>query len=123
MKSKFPAIYSIFIGIAVFGMWTLIFARGEISESNIEIIFHLISEFIMAFACIVSGIMLLKKRTWAQAVNLAALFMVVYSVLNAAGYYGGKGDNTVLILFLLLLTLTLVAILIHFLSNIKEPYN
>jgi len=117
MASKFPAIYTIFIGISVVGMWALIFSRGEIQEGTIEIIFHLISEFIMAVACIVSGIMLLKKRQWAKGLNLAALFMVVYSLLNAAGYYGWKGDNTALILFLLLLILTLSAVLAHFLSK------
>ena len=56
MKSKFPAIYSIFMGASVVGIW-------------------------------------------AKSVNLASLFMMVYSVLNAAVYYAGKEDITVMIMF------------------------
>lgn len=92
--------YSIFLGISVLCMWSFILLTEPIQEGKNEMTFHLVSEFIMAVLCILSGLTLLKKRK--KNLNIAAHAMVIYSVLNAAGYYAERGDKAMIILFVIL---------------------
>ena len=108
MKRKIAGSYSIILGVAVIILWFFIFKNQNIPEGKTALFFHVFSEFLMAFTCILSGIMMLRKTPYAKPVNLLALGMVIYSVLNAAGYYGGKGDLAMLFLFSVLFVLTLV---------------
>jgi len=39
---------------------------------------------------------------------------VIYSVLNAAGYYGERGDTAMMVMFIVLLLLTISALVLHF---------
>ncbi len=61
MKAKIVGYYSIFIGISVMVMWTLILLTGQPPEGKTELSFHVFSEFLMALLCLGSGILLLKK--------------------------------------------------------------
>jgi len=86
----------------------------DIPEGKWELSFHLISEFIMALLCLLSGVMLLKNKPYGIFLNTLGLGMVVNSVLNAAGYYAEKNDHAMMILFLVLCMLTIAAIVLHF---------
>jgi hypothetical protein len=119
MKTKIIAYYSIFVGISVIAMWTMILLTETPPEGKTELSFHLFSEFLMAFLCLVSGILLLIKKPLSRGLNILGLGMVIYSVLNAAGYYGERNEIPMMILFILLLILTTVAILLH-LDNIAS---
>ena len=46
----------------------------------------------MAFGCIASGVMLALQAPGARVASAAAQAMVVYSALNAAGYYAEQGE-------------------------------
>lgn len=113
MKNKLIGIYSIFIGIAVIGSWILILSRGKVEEGQIEITFHLISEFIMALLCFVSGVLILKKHLLGNILNIIGLSMVLYSVLNAAGYYGERNELTFTVLFTLLFLVSGIALVVQ----------
>lgn len=106
MKTKIIAIYSIFIGISVISMWGVILSGQVVPEGPIEMSFHLFSEFLMAVLCIVSGILMLKRKAVGRLLNIAGLSMVIYSVLNAAGYYGEKGETPMLVMFGVLFVFT-----------------
>lgn len=85
---------------------------GEVSEGKTEMTFHLVSELLMALLCIFSGLYLLGgHKKWIK-VNLIAHGMVVYSVLNAAGYYGQKEELSMMLMFLVLLLLSLTSVFI-----------
>jgi hypothetical protein len=114
MKTKIIAYYSIFIGISVIAMWTMILLTETPPEGNTELFFHLFSEFLMAFLCLVSGILLLISKQFSRELNILGLGMVVYSVFNAAGYYGERNEIPMMILFIVLLILTSGTILLHF---------
>ena len=114
MRHKIIAIYSIIIGIAVMSLWIMILKNQRIPEGKTEILFHLFSEYLMAFICVISGLLLLVKSWMAKPLNLLGLGMVIYSVLNAAGYYGQRSDATMMFLFLGLFLSTSVVILLHF---------
>ena len=113
MKTKIVAYYSIFIGISVIAMWTMILLTETPPEGKTELSFHLFSEFLMALLCLVSGILLLRKKPISRWLNILGLGMVIYSVLNAAGYYGEKNEIPMMIMFIVLLILTSVAIFLH----------
>ena len=48
VKERIIAAYSLFLGVSVLGLWTLILITGEIPEGPLEFTFHLISEILMA---------------------------------------------------------------------------
>lgn len=113
MKSKIVAYYSIFIGISVIAMWTMILLTENPPEGKTELTFHLFSEFLMALLCSVSGILLLMNRPKGRMLNILGLGMVIYSVINAAGYYGERNDIPKMILFVVLFILTSVVLFFH----------
>ena len=113
MKLKIIGCYSIFLGISVIAMWTMILLTATPPEGKTELSFHLFSEFLMAILCLFSGILLLRKKSISRLLNILGLGMVIYSVLNAAGYYGEKNEIPMMILFIVLLILTSVAISLH----------
>lgn len=83
------------------------------SRGRTELSFHLFSEFLMASVCIVGGILLLRKNSLGKPVTSIGLGMVLYSVLNAAGYYGELGNTPMMIMFIFLFVLSMVALLIN----------
>ena len=113
MKTKIIAYYSIFVGISVIAMWTMILLTETPKEGKTELSFHLFSEFLMALLCLASGILLLRKKPISRLLNILGLGMVIYSVLNAAGYYGEKNEIPMMIMFIVLLILTSVAIFLR----------
>jgi len=110
---KIIGYYSIFIGVSVIAMWTMILLTETPQEGKTELSFHLVSEFLMALLCLVSGILLLRKNVISRLLNLLGLGMVIYSVLNAAGYYGERNEIPMMIMFIVSSILTLIAIFLH----------
>lgn len=92
MIRRLEAIYSIVIGVSVIGMWSMTLMTGGISEKPIEISLHLISEFSMAILLLISGISILRGKIYGRTIFLISNGMLVYSVLNAAGYYGQRNN-------------------------------
>jgi hypothetical protein len=112
MKRKIIAIYSILIGFSVIGMWLMILNTQTLPEGKIELTFHLFSEFLMATVCIVGGFLKLMKARFARSVSIAGFSMLVYSVLNVAGYYGERGETAMMAMFVVLFILSLIASII-----------
>ena len=114
---KIVGYYSIFVGIAVISMWTFILLTQEIVEGRIEMFYHLFSEFLMAVLCVISGILLLFNNKKAKLLNIFGLGMVIYSVLNAAGYYSERENLQMLVMFTILFLLTTLAVLLNMKSK------
>lgn len=114
MRNKIIGICSAVIGVAVIVMWLVILNGPSLPETKTELSFHLASEFLMATLLIVSGILVLRRKHPGRLINMAALGMLIYSVLNAAGYYGDKGETPALIMFNVIAVLTLVLFVLHF---------
>lgn len=114
------AIYCLVIGAAVLVMWSLILAGGNLPEGKIALGFHLYSEFAMAVICLTGGVMLLLNRRFSRETCLAGLAMVVYSTLNAAGYYGQKGEYAAMGMFVVLFVLTVMVITGQYLERIRR---
>jgi hypothetical protein len=111
---KAIAIFSILTGIAVIAMWTVLLVKGTPEEGIIALGFHLYSEFAMAVVLLVSGVMLFGNKRFSVETNMGGLGMLVYSTLNAAGYYGQKGEQPMMIMFIILFALAVLAICGHY---------
>jgi len=99
----FIGYYNLVLGSSIFLLWILILAGDPLEEGQIELTFHLVSEWIMAGLCIGSGFCLVRRYKLGNRVNLAAHSMLIYSLLNAAGYYAERGEGSLAILFIVLL--------------------
>ncbi|MFZ5940151.1 MAG: hypothetical protein ACOYXB_06220 [Bacteroidota bacterium] len=107
MKRKIIAVYSILLAVSLVALWLMILSGEGVPEGRTEMAFHLSSEFFMAFLSFLSGILLLKHRPAGTGLNIAAHSMVIYSVLNAAGYYGERGQKGMMFMFVALLAVSL----------------
>ena len=107
---KIISIYSIFIGVSIIGMWLLLLSDNHVIEGKTAISFHLFSEFMAASLCIVGGVPMILGNGKAVPVNIAGLSMVIYSVLNAAGYYGEKNNFPLMIFFSFLFFTSCIAL-------------
>jgi hypothetical protein len=119
MKNRIIGGYTIFIGISVIAMWIMILNGPALPEGKTELGFHLFSEFLMAIICIVSGFRLWLNKPGAKILNACGLGMVIYSVLNAAGYYGEKGETAMLLMFIILTIMTATAVILLTVNKIK----
>ena len=120
---KLIAWYSVFLGFSVIFLWSFILKPSAQQEGSIEMGFHLMSEFLMATLCIVSGILILLKNGKSYLINAAAHGMVVYSVANAAGYYGERGNWQMALLFLVLFCISLIIVGIYMRGKFVKPEN
>jgi phosphotransferase system glucose/maltose/N-acetylglucosamine-specific IIC component len=118
MKTRIISYYSVFLGISIVAMWILILSSQEIAEGQAEFSFHLCAEFLMALACMAGGVMFLKNYRFGQGVLTAGHGMVVYSVLNAAGYYAERDGTGFAVMFMVLLLFSAVTLI--FLAGNKE---
>jgi phosphotransferase system glucose/maltose/N-acetylglucosamine-specific IIC component len=118
MKTRIISYYSVFLGISIVAMWILILSSQEIAEGPAEFSFHLCAEFLMALACMAGGVMFLKNYRFGQGVLTAGHGMVVYSVLNAAGYYAERDGTGFAVMFMVLLLFSAVTLI--FLAGNKE---
>jgi len=102
--------YTAFLGLAVIVAWFQILLNEPITEGKSELIFHLFSEFIMALVCITGGYKFLKKQKTGLFLIVIAHSMIIYSVLNAAGYYAEKEKFALTLVFLLLFIISVLVL-------------
>jgi hypothetical protein len=68
---KFAAWYGILVGVLIIVQWGSFLATGQVPELRAEplrIAFHLAGEGLMAIGLFISGIALLKRKSWAKRV-------------------------------------------------------
>ncbi len=114
---KAIAFFSILTGISVIAMWTVLLINRTPEEGIIALGFHLYAEFAMAVVLLVSGFMLFGNKRFSVETNMGGLGMMVYSTLNAAGYYGQKGEQSMMVMFIILFVLAVLAICGHYYSK------
>ncbi|MCF8227032.1 MAG: hypothetical protein K9J30_14235 [Bacteroidales bacterium] len=115
---KVIGFYSVFLGLSVFAMWFQILMNETIPEGRTEMSFHLFSEFLMALLCLVSGFLLIGHKSKGRITNAAAHAMVVYSLINAIGYYAERDEKSIVPVFIVLCILSLLILASHLL----HPY-
>jgi hypothetical protein len=116
------AIYSIFVGIAMLGIWIvqLITEQApELQTAPIEIAMAITADWLTALMLLIVGVGLLSKRNWAYKLYFFALGMLIYSVVISAGYFGQLGNTMFVVLFAVLFILSAIFVI----SNIFQRSN
>ena len=121
MKKKI-AIYPVIIGLLMVGMWTVLLTTGQVMETGtapLEISYHLVSEFLTAFLLVIGGYGLYTGRGWGFGIFLVSMGMLLYSVINATGYYAGQGEIAMVGMFTVLTVLTALLLVLSFRKRTK----
>jgi len=103
---KIIGYYLVFLCVVVTGYWIVTLTDGSLKEGTIEIGFHVFSELIMAVLCLVGGLMMIMKHPHARNIALIGMAMVMYSVLNAAGYFGELHEWGAVAMFVFMFIIT-----------------
>ncbi len=94
-------------------LWSILIITNQIPEltvDSIEIIYHLIAEFLTAFILIIGGIGLIKKYKWGFRIFLISLGMLLYTAIVSAGYYADGGNIPMVVMFTVIQLSTLLFI-------------
>lgn len=105
------SIYTIVIGVTMLGMWFLLLFKREVPDLKTkptQIFFHLVAEFLTAIMLIIGGIGFLLNQPWGMALFFIAIGMVIYSTINAAGFYGQLKDWP---MFITLMVFTIISLI------------
>ncbi len=106
---KFSGIYAICVGILMLAQWSFFLITGNVPELQTEpwsIAFHLAAEAFTAIGLIFSGILVLRQVTLAKETYLVFSGMLIYAMVNSAGYFAQSGDWVFVVMFAVLLLLT-----------------
>lgn len=112
MKNKIIGYYAIFLSVAIIGYWIMTLLSERYPEGRIEIAFHVFSELLMASICLLSGIFLLMKNKLGKKLSIIGFSMILYSVLNAAGYFGERNELILTAMFMALFLITSIALIV-----------
>jgi len=105
-KKSILGIFLIIMGVSVIVVWSIILGSESPKEGKTELIFHLFSELMMASSCIIAGIYILLNNKNRLAVTMFSLGALLYSLVNAIGYYFENEFKIVALIFAILLLLT-----------------
>jgi len=120
---KTIAIYSIIVGLAMIGTWSIQLLTGqarELQTAPIEIALAITADWTTAIVLIISGIGLLMNRIWALKLYLFTLGMLVYSLLISSGYFGQLGNTAFVILFIILLIFSMVFVVANIVQKTDD---
>lgn len=107
---KAAAIYSIFVGGSMLGMWTMFFVTGSIPELATEparILLHMAAEALTGAALVAAGWGLLTGRAFGRPLYLLATGALIYTLIQSPGYYLQLREMGFVAMFALLLLATL----------------
>jgi hypothetical protein len=107
--------YAIIVGLAMIGIWIMLLIteqdqqlQTELRTIPIAISMAITSDFLTAAVLFAAGFGLFKNNEWAGKVLLLAMGFLFYSVINAAGLYGQRGDITFIIMFAVIFILAVI---------------
>ncbi|MFO7537182.1 MAG: hypothetical protein R6X32_03890 [Chloroflexota bacterium] len=107
------ASFCLFVGSMMVIQWLFFLLSGSVPElvsAPLAIAFHLAAEGSTAVLLIVAGIALWRQWPWALPATLLALGMLIYAMVNSAGYFAQQAEWVMVAMFGLLLLVTLFCI-------------
>jgi hypothetical protein len=112
-------IYAIVMGIGIIGLWIMLVRANQVPELKTEpvaIKFHITAEIIMGILLLLSGIFLLIGLSWAPNFFVLAIGLVIYAVINSAGYYGQRKQWSFVIMFGIILIISVSLVILNIFS-------
>ena len=111
-------IYAIIIGIGIIGLWAMLLRTNQVPELKSEpvaIKFHITAEMTMGILSLLSGISLLIGLPWAPYFFIFAMGLIIYAVINSAGYYGQRKQWSFVIMFGIILIASVSLVILNLL--------
>ena len=112
---RITAVWAMVIGLGMGGWWAVLLATGQMPElraTPVQASMHLGAEFLTALALLAGGAGLLARREWGLKIHLSSLGMLLYAVVQAAGYYAQHGDVAMIGMFAVLALLAVGGIVL-----------
>lgn len=109
-------IYAIIIGLGIIGLWLMLILTKQVPELKSEPIaikFHITAEITMGTLSILSGIFLLIGVSWANYFFSFAIGLVIYAVINSAGYYAQRNQWLFVIMFAIILIASVLLVILN----------
>jgi len=104
----------------MFCMWIFLLGKREVPDLTTkptQISFHLIAEFLTSVMLLIGGFGLFTNQSWGIVIFYISIGMVIYSTINAAGFYGQLKDWP---MFIMLIVFTIISLLITILIVLVE---
>lgn len=114
MIKKIGAGYTVLIGLSMLGFWCMLLAGNRMPELATQpayAAFHLAAEALTAASLILGGVGTLLRKRFGAKLYPVSLGMLLYSVLNAAGYFLQGADTAMGAMFIVFAVLTVLFIL------------
>lgn len=110
---RFAGIYGITVGILVLIEWVYFLVAAHVPEMEtapFAIMFHLTAEFMTGVITIAGGVAVLRRKPWAARLYYLASGMLIYAVINSAGYFVQLQQWPLAIMFAVLFLLAVVSV-------------
>ena len=107
--------------MGIIGLWIMLLRSKQVPELESEpvaIKFHITAEMVMGVLSLISGIFLLVGLSWAPYLFILAMGLVIYAVINSAGYYAQKKQYSFVIMFGIILIFSISLVIL----NITQLY-
>ncbi|MEF8975189.1 MAG: hypothetical protein V5A21_03050 [Halapricum sp.] len=102
--------YILLVGVFMIVFWAGLALTGGIPELDtapVEIGYHLVAELLTASALVAAGLGILRGYEWGSRLYPVALGLLLYTVINSAGYYAALGNVPMVGMFSVLTVATL----------------
>jgi hypothetical protein len=124
---KTASIFAIITGLGIIGVWTMLLMTGndpqlqnELETIPASITMAIMSDMLTGAVLLAGGIGLLVSREWSVKVFLLSMGFLFYSVINAAGFYGQRGDIVFVIMFTVIFVMAVVFTVMAFRKNVER---
>lgn len=98
--------YSLALGLAIFAMWAIFLATGQVPELTtvpLRTLGHLAAEFLTGTVLIGGGAGLRMRRDWGVPLTVTGFGLLLYALAQAIGYWLQLGNLALAALFVLML--------------------
>lgn len=116
--------YVLLVGAFMIVFWTgLAFTDGipELDTAPVEIGYHLLAELLTAGVLVAAGLGILRGYGWGHRLYPVALGLLLYTVINSAGYYAAFGNVPMVGMFTTLTVATLFLVVDHVRGKDASP--
>lgn len=110
---RFAGWFGIVVALALMGMWLVLLREGRVADvytAPVALMFHLVAEGLTALVLLLSGVGLLLGAQVAPPGYRVGIGMLLYSLLEGAGYFAERGEWPFIVLFAVIAVVALFAL-------------
>ena len=102
------AIFAFVAGGFLILLWAWLALTNSVPDYDLHPVattLHVVAELLTGAALIVAGYALVTRKSWAHKAYLVGAGMLLYALVQAAGYYAENGPGGMVVVFVLLMVL------------------